>query len=127
MDLVKDACCFDFAEGMRVAMLTVFFCGIPIGAIGIWLARRVPRGGVASSPALHGIARFAIVLLTLNMGLLVPLTALSIAQLLAEPHAFWSLLLAFAAISWCADGFGRRAWLTIRREAHDTRPLSLLR
>ncbi len=127
MDLVKDACCADFAEGIRVALLTVFFCGIPLGAIGSWLARRLARGGTASSPALHGFARFAIVLLTLNIGLLVPLTALSIGQLLVEQDPFWYLLLAFAAISWCAGGFGIHAWLTIRRETHDTRPLSPLR
>jgi hypothetical protein len=126
MDLVKDACCFDFAEGVRAAVLTVIFCGIPIGAIGVWLARRLVRGGAAPSPALHGIARFAIVLLTLNVGLLALLTALLIVQLLVDRSPNWYLL-AFAAISWFADCFGIAAWLTIRRETHNTRPLSPVR
>jgi hypothetical protein len=127
MDLVKDACCPDFVDGMHAALLTVIFCGIPLGAIGIWLATRLSHGAAPSpSPALHGIARFAIVLLTLNVGLLVLLTAALIEQLLVEHATTWYLL-AFVATSWLADSFGINAWLTIRRETHDTHPLSPVR
>jgi hypothetical protein len=126
MDLVKDACCFDLAEGTRAAILTVLFCGVPLGAIGIWLVRRLARGGVRPPPALHGMARFAIVLLTLNIGLVVLLTAVLTVQLLVEHDSSWYLL-AFAAISWFADCFAIHAWLIIWRETHDTRPLSPVR
>ncbi len=126
MNVAKDACCFDSADGMHAALLTVIFCGPPLAAIGIWLVRRLARGGVASWPALHGVARFAIVLLTLNIGFLVLLTIAVIVQLLVD-HDASGYLLAYAAISWSADFFGIHAWLTIRRETHDTRPLSPVR
>jgi hypothetical protein len=100
MDLVKDACCFDVAEGMRAAILTVLFCGVPLGAIGIWLVRRLGARGVRPSPSVHGVARSAIVLLTLNIGLVVLLTVVLTGQLLVEHDSSWYLL-AFAAISWC--------------------------
>jgi hypothetical protein len=126
MDLVKDAYSIDAADGMRAAIRTVIFCGIPLGVIGIRLARDLLRRSAAPSPALHGIARFAIVLLTLNLGLLVLLTAALIEELLVEHGTSWYLL-AFVAISWLVDCLGVNAWRTIRRETHDTHPISLVR
>jgi hypothetical protein len=127
MDLVKDACCPDFVDGMPCRAAHGNFLRHP--ARRHWhLAGDAPvaRRGTFTFAGASRHRPLAIVLLTLNVGLLVLLTAALIEQLLVEHATTWYLL-AFVATSWLADSFGINAWLTIRRETHDTHPLSPVR
>jgi hypothetical protein len=131
----------ELADGIRAALFTVLFAGLPLGLLGRWLARILTRtstvttAGAASAPgapmndALHTLARFALVILTLNACLIIAPTTFIVIALIVEPGA-WPLAFfaaLFLAATATADARGLNAWVDVLNRTAETRTLSLAR
>ncbi len=115
--------------GVHYAIVTVFFAGLPLALFGIWLARVLLRRTGAPIPlpdALHPLARFALVLLALNLCVLAPAAGSIAAALLLECQSPFSLFATlFVAATSTAATYGAMAWRDILRDTAQTRLLSL--
>lgn len=122
----------DSVLGVQAAIRTVFFAGLPLALLGIWLPRLMLRRTTAAPPlpdALHSLARFALVLIALNVCLLAPVVgSFAVAMLLdldAWPFSLFMLLFVIATST--AAAFGALGWTDVLRRTAQTRMLSLAR
>jgi hypothetical protein len=127
----------EFASGIGLALLTIFFAVPPLAFLGMYLASRIDRSAPTSAPpaaptsaplpfpdALHAFARFALVLIAVHACVVLPFTSfVTLAVSGNWPLALFLLVL--LVILGTVDANGLRAWTHVFRHAAQARPASL--
>jgi hypothetical protein len=125
----------EFASGIGLALLTIFFAVPPLAFLGMYLATRIDRPTPTPSPlpfpdALHPFARFALVLIALHACVVLPFTSFMTLAIFASGDfaTNWPLVLFLVVlllILGTVDANGLRAWTRVFHHAAQTRPASL--
>jgi hypothetical protein len=133
MDMITDGGPLALADGVRDALFTIFFCAAPLAFAGAWLARALTRQSSAAAlvplaDAIHAFARFALVLLALNVCLVLPMTMVVALQMTTDTSAWplWLFLLLCLTTTAIADTYGLHAWRNILGRTSQTRVLSFV-
>jgi hypothetical protein len=123
----------EFASGIGLALLTIFFAVPPLAFVGMYLASRIDQRAPTAAPtaaplpfpdALHAFARFALVLIALHACVVLPFTSfVTLAVSGNWPLALFFLVL--LVILGTIDANGLRAWTHVFRHAGQARPASL--
>ena len=128
----------EFASGIGLALMTIFFAVPPLAFLGMYLAHRSGRPTPTATPipfpdALHPFARFALVLIALHACVVLPFSTFIVLAVAVPPSdilpANWPLalcLFALLLLLGVVDAKGLRAWTDIfRHAARQARPVSL--